>query len=115
MQTPYGNHEKGPHRNIRKSQISPQRQWLVGEMQSLNSGWIKHLVVANHQPLSSPAPKKRPRRKLTGPRQRPMELPTGDFMLKEPVLNLFDYIDELGDGTIMIEVSNGLPVDVTIE
>ena len=57
-------------RTIRFSQLPPQRQWLVKEMQSLGRGWLKHLVVTNGQPLSTPAPKKRPRYKLTGPGNR---------------------------------------------
>ena len=102
-------------RILRKSQLSPQRQWLVEEMQRLGWGWIKHLVVSNREPLPSPAPKKRPRHKLTGPRQRRVEVPAGDFILKEQVANLFDYMDEMGNGTVMIEVADGLPADVTVE
>jgi hypothetical protein len=106
---------RGPRRTVRKSQLSLQRQWLVGEMQDLCSGWIRHLAITDRQPSFSPAPKKSPRRRLNAPRRRHVAAPAGDFLLKEQVLNLFDYIEELGNGTIMIEVSDGLPVDVTIE
>ncbi|MCY3020194.1 MAG: hypothetical protein NTW87_14345 [Planctomycetota bacterium] len=102
-------------RVMRKSQLSAQRQWLVEEMQDLGWGWIKHLVVSNREPLPKPAPRKRRRHKLTGPRHRRLEVPTGDFILKEPVMNLFDFMDEFVNGTVMIEVSDGLPADITIE
>lgn len=106
---------QSPVRVIRKSQTSPQRQWLMREMQELGWGWIKHLVVADREPRSTPAPKKRPRYKMTGPRRRRVEAPAGDFVLKEQVVNLFDWMDDFGNGTVMIEVSDGLPADVTVE
>ena len=112
----FGSGDEQPRRRvIRKSQLSPQRQWLVEQMQKLGWGWIKHLVVSNREPLSNPAPRKRRRYKLTGPRHRRLEAPTGDFILKESVVNLFDLMDEFANGTVMIEVADGLPADVTIE
>ncbi len=114
MQTPY-DHSKIPDRTIRFSQLSPQRQWLVREMQTLGWGWIKHQVVNDREPRSIPVPKKRPCYKMTGPRRRRIEMPSGDFILKEPVVNLIDWLDEFGNGTVMIEVSEGLPLDVTVE
>lgn len=106
---------KGMNRVLRFSQLSPERQWLVKEMQTLGCGWIKHMIICSSQPLPNPPPKKRFRIKLTGSRRRQAKTPAGDFVLKEPVMNLLDWLDDFGNGTIMVEVSDGLPVDVTIE
>lgn len=102
-------------RVIRKSQLSPQRQWLVEEMQNLGWGSIKQLVVTDREPVAKPAPKKRHRYKLSAPRCRRLEVPAGDFILKEQVVNLFELFDEFVNGMVMIEVSDGLPADITIE
>ena len=112
----FSNPDEPPNRRaIRKSQVSTPQQWLVELMQQVGYGTIKNLVVANREPLSNPAPRKRRRYKLTGPGRRRLEVPTGDFILKEPVLNLFELMDEIVNGTVMIEVADGLPADVTIE
>jgi len=68
-----------PTREIRKSQVSPERQWLVEAMQRLGYGRVKHLIIINHEPVVKPPPKICPRRKLTGPRYLPREVSSGDY------------------------------------
>jgi len=104
-----------PERVVRKSQLSPARRWLVEQMQILGYGRIKHLVVSNREPVVNPPPKLCPRRKLTGPRQRPREIPCGDFILKEQVVNLFDELDSMSSGVIAVDVRDGLPFDFICE
>jgi len=84
-------------------------------MQSLGYGRIKHLIIVNREPVVKPSPKICPRRKLTGPRYRRREVPRGDYILKEQVMNLFEELDNMVDGMITIEVRDGLPFDIFYE
>lgn len=107
--------EPSRRRAFRKTQLSPARQWLVESMQSLGHGQIKRLVVSDHQPVVNPPPRICPRRKLVGPPQQTREIPQGDFILKEQVVNLFDALDSMSGGVITIEVRDGLPFDIIYE
>jgi len=104
-----------PTGKMRKSQVSAARQWLIEATQRLGYGRIKHLLIINHEPVVDPPPKICPRRKLTGPRYCPREIPSGDFILKEQVVNLFDEMDTMDNGVIAIDVRDGLPCDITNE
>ena len=46
---------RGPrHPAMRKSELSASRRWLVERMQQLGFGRIKHLVIANGEPVLNP-------------------------------------------------------------
>ena len=64
----------------------------------------------NGQPDFDPRPRLvRDRNLGSEPAPRPAS-PHEDFLLKEQVVELFDYFDQIGDGVIdLIEVKHGLP------
>jgi hypothetical protein len=102
-------------REIRKSQVSLGRQWLIETMQRLGYGQIKQLIVVNREPVAKPPPKICPRRNLVGRRYRSGKVLAGDFILKEHVTNLFEEFDAMGNGAITIDVRDGLPFDIQDE
>ncbi len=98
-------------RTLWKSQLSPSRRWLVDAMHEAGFAFVKKLDVVNRDPVVAPSKIKR-RRKLSGPGYKPSPLPTGDYMLKEQVVNLFDVLDKMVNGVITIEVRDGLPSEL---
>ncbi len=111
--------QKKPRRTRRlvsKSDLSPNRRWLIEKMQLLGYGRIKHLVIGNGEPLKSPPPRLYRHRRLTGPNDHRREAGLDDFVLKQQVLNLLDELDRIGNGVIAtLEVRDGLPYGVTLE
>jgi hypothetical protein len=79
-------------------------------MQRMNFGRIEALVVRNGQPVLTPPPTMIREHKFgaeNGPRP---ELGAADFLLKQQVIELFDFFDELRDGVIdVLEIKHGLP------
>jgi len=103
-------------RIIRKSDLSPARQWLVEKMQKISFGRIKHLVIVKGQPLTDPPPRIFRDRRLTGSNTRRREENLPDFVLKDRVNQLFKEFDRIGNGVISrLEVRDGLPYGVTLE
>jgi len=93
-----------------KSSLPAGRQRLLEMMQALNFGRIEHLSVADGEPVFHPPPKVTREVKFgadNGPRP---ELSLDDFVLKAEVHELFDAINEIGNGIIeRIEIRHGLP------
>ena len=96
--------------NVAKKSLSPSRQRLIELMQRLYFGQIVGLGIHGGQPVLDPLPQLIRDRKLgSEPVHRPPS-PNEDFLLKEQVIDLFGYLDQVGDGVIdLIEVKHGLP------
>jgi hypothetical protein len=94
----------------RKASLTPARRRLLELFQQINFGRVEALLLLNGDPILDPLPRMVQEIKFgseNGPRP---ELNAGDFHLKSQVIELFEYLDQLGDGTIeAIEVKHGLP------
>ena len=101
---------------LRKSDLSPERRWLIEKMQQLGFGRITHLVIANGEPLCNPPPRLYRHRRLTGSNEYRSEIELDDFILKQQVVNLLAELDRSGSGVIAIlEVRDGLPYGLALE
>ena len=101
---------------LRKSDLSPDRRWLLEKMQRLGFGRIKHLVIANGEPLRSPPPRIYRQRRFNGPNASRPEVELGDFIVKRQVLGFFEELDCLGNTVIAtLEVRDGLPFSIALE
>ena len=93
-----------------KAALSPARRHLLELFQRLNFGRVESLTLLDGEPLHDPPPRVVREIKLGGENGPRPELGAGDFHLKSQVIELFEYFDQLGDGTIeAIEVKHGLP------
>lgn len=99
-----------------KKALSPARRYLLELMQRYNFCRIENLEVHAGEPAFDPAPRVTQDIKLgaeSGPRP---ELEKDDFLLREPVIELFEHLKRLGDGRIaVIEVKHGLPYRLVVE
>jgi hypothetical protein len=96
---------------VMKSMLSPQRRRLVEWMQEIGFGKFEGLVVRDREPVLDPPPKVIRETKFGAAENgaRP-ERASRDFELKDAVLDLLRYFDELGDGTVeVLEIRHGLP------
>jgi hypothetical protein len=99
--------------NIAKGSLPPAGQRLVESMQSLYFGQILGLHVRNGLPVVDPPPRRVRDYKLVSEPAPRAASPREDFLLREQVVELFDYFKQIGDGVIdLIEVKHGLPFRV---
>jgi hypothetical protein len=99
---------------VRKSDLSPARQRLVELMQQINFGQIEQLKVRGGDPVLQPSPLVTREVKLGSDDNAP-RTKTGDFYLKPEVVDLFEQLDALGDGTVgRLEVRHGLPFKLVL-
>src|SRR5262245_10857980 len=93
-----------------KASLSPGRRWLLGLMQQINHGRIERIVLRRGYADLSLHPHVIREVKFcaeNGPRP---ERGRDDYALKAQVVELFDYCDRIGDGTVpVLEVKHGLP------
>lgn len=96
--------------NVAKGSLPPAGQRLVEMMQRLHFGQVLGLHIRGGQPVLDPLPRLIRDRKL-GSEPLPRSASTQeDFLLKEQVVELFAYFEQLGDGIIdLIEIKHGLP------
>lgn len=95
--------DKAPQ--LSKRHLSSCRAGLLELMQSINFGRIEGLAVLHVDPVLDPPPRVVREIKFGGENGPRPELDASDFVLKEQVVELFAYLDRLGDGTIdVIEV-----------
>jgi hypothetical protein len=93
-----------------KASLSLNQKRLVEMMQELNFGRIEGLTVRNSEPTFDPPPRIIREVKFGGENGPRRELEANDFTLKAQVLELINYITNLGNGTIeCLEVKHGLP------
>src|SRR5262245_46602928 len=96
--------------NRAKASLTEPRRRLVGLMQQLNFGRIVGLVVRGREPVLDPPPRVVREHKFGGENGPRPERNAKDFFLKSQVVELFEFLDRFGDGTIaVVEVKHGLP------
>jgi hypothetical protein len=79
-------------------------------MQRLHYGQILALAVRDGQPVLEPPPRFIRDVKLASEDNPRTERGPGDFLLKQQVVELFAYFDQIHNGVIdVIEVKHGLP------
>lgn len=98
-----------------KATLAPARRRLVEIMQQLNFGRIESLNVRYGEPAFSPPPNLIEDIKLGGENGPRPERDRDDFLLKSSVIELFEHLEGLCNGTVAsIEVRYGLPVRLII-
>lgn len=105
---PSGGRTNSPH--LSKQALSPRRATLLELMQSVNFGRIENLLVNAGEPVVAPRPVVVREIKFAGENGPRPELAANDFLLKQQVVELFAFFDQLQDGVIdVLEVKHGLP------
>ena len=100
----------------RKSGLSPSRRRLLTLLQRLNCGRIEDLLVRSGEPVFTPSPRVIRKVKIRGENGPRSEVHVPDFALKTEVIELFDHLARLGDGTVRrLEVKHGLPFSLDVE
>jgi hypothetical protein len=93
-----------------KASLSPARRRLLELFQQINFGRLEALVIRGGEPVLDPRPILVREHKFgseNGPRP---ELDVADFLLKQQVVELFEFFDQLQDGLIdVLEIKHGLP------
>lgn len=98
-----------------KRSLSVPRQMLVELMQGVNFGRIEGLAIRHADPVLDPPPRVVKEVRFGLPSSPREERSREDFSLKKSLLELFDILDRLGDGTIeVLEIRDGLPVRAAI-
>jgi hypothetical protein len=99
-----------------KSNLTQQKQQLIGLMQRLNFGCIEGLIVRDGEPVLEPKPRIVREVKFGGENGPRPEAAKQDFTLKKEVRDLFAQMEALGDGTVLsLEVKHGLPFKMSFE
>ena len=95
---------------LAKTSLPEPRQRLVELMQSVNFGRIESLTVHGGHPTFDPPPRVVREIKIGGDNGPRAERSANNFLLKEQVIELFEHLDHLGNGTIeVLEIKHGLP------
>ena len=99
-----------------KGALSPARKRLLELLQATNFGTVENLIVRDGEPVVvDPAPRVVRSIKLgaeNGPRP---EFVLADFVLREPVVEMFEHLSRIGNGTVAIQVRHGLPCQIIVE
>ncbi len=99
-----------------KAALSASRKRLLETMQRLNFGRIEGLEIRKGEPVFEPAPRIIQDIKIGGENGPRPELTIEDFALKGGVIELFDHLSRIGDGTLeSIEVKYGMPFKLVVE
>lgn len=101
--------------NVFLSSLPPDRRGLLQLMQHMNFGRVERLLVRDGQPVLDPPPRQFLEIKIGGENGPRPEIVAGDFLLKQQVVELFDYLDKLQNGVIdVLEIKHGLPFRMTV-
>ena len=96
--------------SLAKAATAEQRRVLIELMQRVNFGRIERLTVHDGQPVLIPHPAVVREHKFGGENGPRPELGVADFQLKQQVVELFAFFDQLQNGVIdVLEVKHGLP------
>ena len=102
--------------SITLASLPPERRRLLKRMQRINFGRIENLVIKDGQPVLSPSPRVVRSVKFGGRNGPRPEASLEDFVIKDEVVELFRYMDELRDGVIdVLEIQHGLPFRMAVE
>ena len=101
---------------VKKSDLSPRYQHLVETMQKVNYGCIRQLQIQAGEPVFTPMTRVERQIKFGGENKARSESSLTDFVLKRTVIELFDALAHLDDGSIkQLEIKGGLPFGMTFE
>ena len=101
---------------VKKSSLSARQRRLLEMMSHFNFCRIENLEIREGQPVFEPAPRVIQDIKIGGENGPRPELDKDDFLLRTPVIELFEHLKRVGTGTVaVIEVRYGLPVKLSIE
>jgi len=93
-----------------KQSLSETRRRLLELIQWVGFGRIENLRVGAGEPILDPPPVIVREHKFGGDNGPHPKLQAHDFLLKEQVIDLFQQLDAVGDGTIaVLDVRHGLP------
>jgi hypothetical protein len=96
--------------HVSKHDLSARRAGLLELMQSINFGRIEGLAILDGDPVLDPPPRVIREVKFGGENGPRPEIDAGNFLLKTQVVELFQHLDQLGNGTIeVLEIKHGLP------
>lgn len=99
----------------RKSWLAQPRREFLREMQRINHGRMEGLTVRAGMPAQDPQPRIVHERKFGGENGPRPEIGIDDFLLKQQVVELFAFFDELQNGVIdVLEIKHGLPFRATL-
>lgn len=98
-----------------KASLSPARCRLLEVFQQINFGRLETLAVRNGEPVFDSHPVIVREHKFGGENGPRSELAADDFLLKQQVVELFAFFDEMQDGAIdVLEIKHGLPFRMSI-
>jgi hypothetical protein len=98
-----------------KASLSGPRRRLLEAMQRLNYGRIEGLAIQNGEPVFPPATRIIQDIKIGAENWPRPELTIEDFALKSSVIEFFDHLSRIGDGTVeSIEVKGGMPFKLVV-
>ena len=101
---------------LTKAGLSTPRQRLVEAMQRIAFGRIEQLHIRDGDPVFEPPPRIVQEIKIGGEGDPRAPITGCGFALKKQVVELFQHLAQLGNGTIeAIEVRHGLPSRITLE
>jgi hypothetical protein len=110
VSAPAPSRERTNSLHLSKQALSPRRATLLELMQSVNFGRIENLLISGGEPVVDPRPVVVREIKFAGENGPRSELAASDFLLKQQVVELFAFFDEMQDGTInVLEIKHGLP------
>ena len=99
-----------------KKSLSASRRQLLEVMQMYNFCRIENLEIRGGEPAFDPPPRVTRDIKIGGENGPRPELEKDDFLLRAPILELFEHLNRVGDGRIaVIEVKHGLPFRLVVE
>lgn len=105
---PSGGRPKSPQ--LSKQGLSHGRAALLELMQGVNFGRIEKLSITDGEPILDPRPVIAREHKFGGENGPRPELGAADFLLKQQVVELFAFLDDLQNGVIdVLEIKHGLP------
>lgn len=104
------------HNGVTKARLSEPRRRLVEMMQQMVFGRIDGLAVRGGEPVFDPKPRVIRDIKLGSENSPRVESNDEDFMLKSQIVELFDYLTEVQNGSVQsIEIKHGLPFRLIVE
>ena len=108
VSAPGGGRAKSPL--LYKQDLSDCRCKIVELMQGVNYGRIEGLPIRAGEPVLDPPPVVFREHKFGGENGPRPELGSADFVLKQQVVELFTFFNEMQDGVIdVLEIKHGLP------
>ena len=95
---------------VTKTSLSRSRRRLLELMQEINFGRIENVFIFKGEPVFYPFPRVIYEIKFSGENNPRPERKVHDFELKNDVLELFRWIDRIGNGKILVlKIKHGLP------